>query len=148
MIWLIALIISLAYASFAEYIAHRWTMHKPGLGKIHIWEEHAVQHHAGSRNDVNIVLSGLTVFVGALPLLIFTFWLGWAWVAIVLLGSILYAALWSNLHASYHEVGSKWLEKFPLYPIWKNHHLNHHLHTNKNFGTVFVWTDYLFGTKI
>jgi hypothetical protein len=146
--WLIVMILAFLYASLIEYIAHKWTMHKPGLGKIPLWEEHAIQHHAKHRMDVNIVLSAFTVFLAASPLLFFCFWLGWWWALIVMIGCMLYAAIWSELHAAYHEVGKKWITKFPLYKTWRNHHLKHHEHPNKNFGTLFLWVDWIFGTKI
>ena len=148
MIWLIVLFISFIYASLIEYGAHRWTMHSPGFGKIPLWEEHAIQHHAKHRMDINIVLSGFTAFLAASPLLGFCFVLGWLWLVIILFGCMLYAQIWSSLHASYHEVGSKWIINFPLYKIWEHHHLEHHKRPTKNFGTIFIWTDYVFGTKI
>jgi len=146
--WLIILIIAFLYGSLVEYGAHRWTMHKPGLGKIPLWEEHAVQHHAKHRMDVNIVLSAFTVLLAASPLFGFCFILGWSWALIVLFGCIVYAAIWSKLHAAYHEVGSSWIAHFPLYKIWRHHHLEHHKHINKNFGTLFIFTDFIFGTKL
>lgn len=148
MIWLIIIIIAFIYASLIEYGAHRWTMHKPGFGKIPLWEEHAVQHHAKHRNDINIVLSAFTVLLAASPLFFFCFILGWPWVAVVLLGCVFYAGIWSALHASYHGVGGKLITKLPLYPIWKKHHLAHHKRPTKNFGTIFIYTDIIFGTKI
>jgi hypothetical protein len=148
MSWLVIILISFIYASLVEYGAHRWVMHMPGFGKIHIWEEHSVQHHAKKRNDINIALSAFTVLLAASPLFGFYFILGWPWVAIVLLGCVLYAGLWTSLHASYHKVGGKWALNLPFYSIWKHHHLAHHKHPRINFGTIFIYTDIIFRTKI
>lgn len=146
--WFLAIVVAFFYASFIEYFAHRFTMHKPGLGKGTWWSEHTVEHHAKKRTDINIVLSALTTFMAAIPLLVFCIWLGLLWALIVLSCCVLYAAVWSSLHAAHHEVGSKWITKVPLYKIWRRSHLLHHEHPSKNFGTIFIWTDYLFGTAI
>jgi sterol desaturase/sphingolipid hydroxylase (fatty acid hydroxylase superfamily) len=146
--WFLIIIVSFFYASLIEYFAHRWTMHRPGLGKGSWWSDHAIEHHKKHRMDINIVLSALTTFFAALPLLLFTFILGKWWIIFVLVFCMLYAQIWSSLHASHHDVGSSWISKLPLYKIWRQHHLVHHDHPNKNFGTIFIWTDYLFGTVV
>lgn len=146
--WLIATGFTFLYAGFAEYAAHRWTMHYPGLGKASWWQEHAVEHHAKGRNDINIDLSALTTLFAGVPLLVFCPWLGWPWVCFVMLACIVYAALWSNLHAAYHDICDSWLTRLPFFAYWKAHHMRHHDHPGRNFGTVFVYMDWLFGTQI
>lgn len=146
MVWAIAILCLVLYAPLAEYAAHRWLMHYPGLGRGSWWREHAVEHHGKSRNDVNIDLNALSVVASVSPLLVFAIFLGWAWVAFVLLACIGYAALWSSLHEAYHGVSENWVTKFRFYDIWLNHHLKHHKQPTRNFGTVFIFTDRLFRT--
>lgn len=144
--WSIAIGFTFFYAGFAEYAAHRWTMHYPGLGKASWWKEHAIEHHAKGRNDINIDLSAFTTLFAGAPLLVFCPWLGWPWVSFVMLACTAYAALWSNLHAAYHEISDSWLARLPFFAYWKAHHMRHHLLPDRNFGTVFIYMDWLFGT--
>ncbi|WP_363322087.1 sterol desaturase family protein [Accumulibacter sp.] len=146
MTWVIALLILGLYAPAAEYIAHRWVMHVPGLGKGSWWRDHAVEHHRRGRNDINIEVSALTVVLTASPLFALAIPLGWPWVATLLMCCILYAALWSSLHAAYHGKADTWLTQLPWYPVWKRHHERHHERPDRNFGAVFVYSDALFGT--
>lgn len=148
MVWSIGILCLLLYTPLAEYAAHRWLMHYPGLGKGSWWREHAIEHHGKGRNDVNIDINALSVSASVIPLLIFAFFLGWAWVAFVLVASICYAALWSSLHESYHGISENWVTKLPFYSVWRKHHLLHHEQPKRNFGTVFIFTDRLFGTHV
>jgi sterol desaturase/sphingolipid hydroxylase (fatty acid hydroxylase superfamily) len=148
MIWAIAILCLLLYTPLAEYAAHRWVMHVPGMGKGSWWREHAIEHHGKSRNDVNVDINALSVVGATSPMFVFAIFLGWPWVVFVLVACVLYAALWSSLHETYHGVSENWVTKFPFYDIWLKHHLLHHQQPTRNFGTVFIYTDMLFGTKI
>jgi sterol desaturase/sphingolipid hydroxylase (fatty acid hydroxylase superfamily) len=148
MVWAIAIFCLVLYTPLAEYAAHRWLMHYPGLGRGSWWREHAIEHHGKGRNDVNIDINALSVAASVTPLLVFAIFLGWAWVAFVLFASIAYSALWSSLHEAYHGVSENWVTKFRFYDIWRNHHLKHHQRPTRNFGTVFIFTDWLFGTHV
>lgn len=148
MVWAIAILCLVLYAPLAEYVAHRWLMHYPGLGRGSWWREHAIEHHGKGRNDVNIDLNALSVVASVSPLLAFGIFLGWAWVAFVLVACIGYAALWSSLHEAYHGVSENWVTKFRFYNIWLKHHLLHHQQPKRNFGTVFIFTDRLFRTHV
>jgi len=149
MLLTIAICISLIWTMLGEYAAHRWIMHSYSIfGKTKFWREHAVEHHAKKRNDVNIDLNPQTSFALGLPLLIFCFWLGPWWITGLIILACLHAYSWSILHATYHNVGkTQWVKNFWYYKKWERHHLYHHDHPRKNYGAVFIWTDYLFGTK-
>jgi sterol desaturase/sphingolipid hydroxylase (fatty acid hydroxylase superfamily) len=142
-----AIFISLIYTMIGEYASHRWIMHYPLFGKNKIWREHFIEHHIHHRNDVNITLSPVTSFILGLPLLVFCFWLGPLWILAMVIFSIMHAGSWSILHSAYHNVGYMWVKNFWYYKKWERHHLYHHSHPRKNYGAVFIWTDYLFGTK-
>ena len=66
----------------------------------------------------------------------------------LLVACIGYATLWSSFHEAYHGISETWVTKFRYYDIWRKHHLLHHQHPKRNFGTVFIYTDMLFGTKV
>ncbi len=146
MTWLIALLFSAMYAPIAEYTAHRWLMHKQFGNLATIWKEHAVEHHGKGRNDINIDLDALSVLIGSAPLLGFAYFLGLPWVIVILFFSIVYASLWSSIHAAHHELRDSWATRLGIYKIWRDHHMRHHDDTKSNFGTVFIFTDMLFGT--
>ena len=148
MVWAIAILCLVLYTPLAEYAAHRWLMHYPGMGRGSWWREHAIEHHGKSRNDVNIDINALSVVAATSPMFVFAIFLGWAWVAFVLVACIGYAALWSSLHEAYHGVSENWVTKFRFYDIWLKHHLKHHQHPTRNFGTVFIFTDRLFRTHV
>jgi Fatty acid hydroxylase superfamily len=148
MVWAIAILCLVLYTPLAEYAAHRWLMHYPGMGRGSWWREHAIEHHGKGRNDVNIDINALSVAAATSPMFVFAIFLGWAWVAFVLAACIGYAALWSSLHEAYHGVSENWVTKLRFYDIWLKHHLKHHQQPTRNFGTVFIFTDWLFRTKI
>jgi sterol desaturase/sphingolipid hydroxylase (fatty acid hydroxylase superfamily) len=121
-------------------------MHKRIGGSY--WEEHAIQHHAKDRVDINIAITPTQTLIGSLPVYIAGYLLcGWWAVALSIFFALFYSFAWTALHSSIHNLGYTWVTYIPFYKVWRDHHLVHHKHVNKNFGTLFIWTDYLFGTK-
>ena len=148
MVWAIAILCLILYAPLAEYAAHRWVMHFPGMGRGSWWREHAIEHHGKGRNDLNVDITALSVVAATSPLLVFAIFLGWAWVSCVLFACIGYSWLWSSLHEAHHGISENWVTKFRFYNIWLKHHLLHHRQPTRNFGTVFIFTDRLFRTHV
>jgi sterol desaturase/sphingolipid hydroxylase (fatty acid hydroxylase superfamily) len=148
MIWAIAILGLLLYTPLAEYAAHRWVMHYPGLGRGAWWRDHAIEHHGKSRNDINVDIDASSVVAATSPCLVFGIFLGWAWVTFLLVACIAYAYVWSSLHEAYHGVSENWVTKFRYYDMWRKHHMFHHQRPTRNFGTVFIFTDMLFRTKV
>ena len=144
---IIELICLLVYAQLAEYAAHRWTMHWPGLGKGKWWHDHAVEHHARRKHWMNIGITPWTVLIACSPMLIPALWLGWVWVAIVVVACLAYSGTWSALHSAHHQNGCLRLRKLPGYGYWEEHHLDHHVKPTRNYAAVFPWVDRMFGTK-
>jgi sterol desaturase/sphingolipid hydroxylase (fatty acid hydroxylase superfamily) len=148
MIWAIAILGLLLYTPLAEYAAHRWVMHYPGLGRGTWWRDHAIEHHGKSRNDINVNIDASSVVAATSPCLVFGIFLGWAWVTFLLIACIAYAYVWSSLHEAYHGISENWVTKFRYYDMWRKHHMFHHQRPTRNFGTVFIFTDRLFRTKV
>lgn len=147
--FILVLIFTFFYTSIAEYWAHRFLMHQGIFGKNSIWYAHTVEHHANHRNDINIELSFFHSFILGLPLLVFCFWLGFLWLICLVIMAWLHSYSWTLLHSAYHGVARHlWVKKWWYYKVWERHHLLHHKYWNKNYGAVFIWTDYLFGTKM
>jgi hypothetical protein len=148
LIFFLAILFSIFYTAIVEYAAHRWLMHKGIFGKNRIWRDHSIEHHVHRRTDINIELPPTHSFILGLPLLLLCFWLGWLWLLCVIVMAILHATTWTVLHSTYHGVGKfPWVKKMWYYKQWETHHLYHHDHPRKNYGAVFIYTDYLFGTK-
>ena len=136
------------YGVLIEYVLHRWVMHKPYLGRLWYYTEHAVEHHGKGRNDINVSLSPITVSLIASPVMLLYFIYGYGVFVVVVALSFLYAGLWTVLHNSFHDVKYTWVHKcFPFYSTLEKHHILHHKNPNTNFGTIFFFSDYLFGTK-
>lgn len=140
---------SLLYVALVEYIAHRHFMHRPLLDRLglrQVFHEHAILHHRDGRNDLNINL----------PLYVHCIW-GLPSVGIVglfdLVGALILSAvfvchsiLWTKLHRAIHGLEDNWTMSFRFYSVIEHHHQEHHRRPGKNFGGVFLFTDYLFGT--
>lgn len=148
MLWFVALLCLALYTPFAEYVVHRWLMHRPTFGDNAVWRNHAIEHHAKSRFDINIDLPPHSAIIAATPLLVFCLWLGWPWAVVVAASAALYAHLWSVLHACYHDLAQHWLAGQPFYEEWRRHHMVHHDDPDTNFGAIFLFTDRLFGTRM
>jgi len=142
---MIQLLILLVYGTFAEYAVHRWIMHKRIGGSY--WEEHAIFHHAHSRYDINIIMPPHQVFFAQVPLLPLCYFFGANFFVLILCISVFYGYLWTIIHTCHHDLGYEFLHNVPGYSILRKHHLVHHDHVNCNFGTIFIWSDWIFGTN-
>ena len=148
MIWIFWLVVAFLYASLAEYYLHRYVMHRPIRWLYDWYAEHYIEHHGRKRNDVNINLGFMLTFLLSSPLLVGWWWLDSQWVIVVGALSFAYAETWTALHRCHHDLGCRWLKSVPGYAIWREHHEGHHQHFGRNFGTVFIWTDRLFGSRM
>lgn len=146
-VWTLWIVVAVIYAHLAEYSIHRWAMHRPKLGEFWWYTNHAVLHHGHGRNDVNIALDPLTVVIVASPLMLGCLWLpSTSWAVVVVAGSAAYSVVWSVMHAAHHDLRHHWVKSIPGYSYWREAHIKHHQYPGRNFGTVFPWTDRLFGT--
>jgi hypothetical protein len=141
-----------------EYATHRWIMHKvnrlldPGLLQL---KSHG-KHHQGSNHHDLVdmpVINGLRLTAPfLLAVLVWGYVVGPATSVLapglaLLSWSFVYTWLWNRMHRAIHDVEKNWFRRSgPLFRFFLNHHLQHHKHANVNYGTVFPWTDYLFGT--
>jgi hypothetical protein len=141
-----------------EYGTHRWIMHKanrwldPQLTQL---KSHGAHHKgANSPEFVDVPLRNCLLLTSPafLVLAVWGFAIGpWSVVAMaaaaLLAWSFVYTYLWARMHRAIHDLESNWFQRCgPVFQYFRNHHLKHHANARVNFGTVFPWTDYVFGT--
>lgn len=153
------------YANLAEYLGHRFVMHRkvPGLGLI--YQRHAGQHHVffthrhmalDGWRDAKAVLFPpvLMIFffgVFATPVALVLAWLLSANVAWLFVATGLgYYLNYELLHLAYHlPDDSRWLRLPFLKRLRRLHHAHHDtaLMASRNFNITYPIGDWLFGTR-
>jgi hypothetical protein len=161
--WL-AIPLALLYANLAEYLGHRWPMHRPFRGLGLVYKRHAGQHHRffnhdsmplGSRRDLKAVLFPphlVIFFFGffATPVWFALAWLVSANVAWLFLASgVFYYVHYEFLHLAYHLPPGHRIAELALVKKLQWLHRGHHdpsLMTQRNFNITWPLCDWLFGT--
>ena len=147
------LALSFIFMALAEYFIHRDWMHKPFFDRLSkfgwVYTHHAVEHHGKNRNDINIDLPVKLHFMLGSPVLLIFFLIG-GFQAILALSLIFlfHSYAWTKIHRAIHELEDNWVGRLPFFWFFKDHHLKHHEIPNKNYAVVFIFTDYIFGTKL
>ncbi len=142
-----------------EYIAHRWIMHKanhlldPDLSQL---RAHG-KHHQGANHFDLVDVPLKNCFRLTAPFILGV--LAWGWfvgpvssivapLLALLTWCFVYAYLWNRMHRAIHDLEKNWFRRSgPIFRFFMNHHLQHHARARVNYGTVFPWTDYVFGTN-
>ena len=153
------------YANLAEYLGHRFVMHRkvPGLGLI--YKRHAGQHHVFFTRE-HMALDGwrdckavlfppiLMIFffgVFATPVALLLAWLFSANVAWLFVATgLLYYLNYELLHLAYHlPEDSRWLKLPFIKRLRRLHHVHHDttLMASRNFNITYPIGDWLFGTR-
>lgn len=163
--WL-AVPLTFLYANLAEYLGHRFVMHRrrPGLGLI--YERHTLQHHRffthqamqfDSSDDFRAVLFPpmLMVFFAitfALPVGLLLTWLFSANVAwLFVITALGYYGCYEILHFAYHQEEDSWIMRLPGVKRMRQLHLDHHdpaIMQRGNFNITWPICDVLFGTRV
>lgn len=127
-------------------------MHRRGASHYH---PHHVMHHGhGDNSDEYMDFSLWTAarfFLASAPLSIGLTWLLWPYAGaafIVLCGWWYFA--WKSTHRLIHDDRRYWWARVvvPYYHAVLKHHEGHHVRPTRNFGALFFWSDYVFGTKV
>ena len=163
--WL-AVPLTFLYANLAEYLGHRFVMHRrrPVLGLI--YERHTLQHHRfftdtameyDSSQDFKAVLFPplLMVFFAlgfAVPAGVLLAWLFSANVAwLFVITAVAYYGSYEILHFAYHQRAGSWILAVPGVHRLRRLHLEHHdpaLMQHANFNITWPICDWLFGTRV
>jgi len=136
------------FMAFSEYFIHKYTMHKKTFLPEWVWRHHAIEHHRDDRNDLNVDLPFYMHLTIGSPLLSFAYF-GYGVISMLCLLFIFYyhSYVWTHMHRAIHDLKDHWITKTDYYKRARKHHLDHHRRPAKNFGVVFLWTDYVFKTK-
>ena len=159
---LVGLGAGVVYASFFEWVLHRFLMHRPLLGFRYAFQAHALVHHRRFKADetyhlideqdkhtipmawwngpVLIVLSGLPFLVAAF------FTGGWGLVAGAVTAIAAYYGTYEYLHWCMHLPKSRLVEQSWLFRRLNGHHLLHHRYMGNNFNVVLPLADLCLGT--
>lgn len=147
----IALLVSgaLVVVALIEHTVHRHLMHRVlfdwRIFRL-IFGGHAVVHHRQKRNDSNIRLPIYTHVAWGLPSVALVSFFDYAGAVILALAFLFHPLFWTKLHRAIHGVENNWTQSLWFFDAIAHHHLEHHRRPGKNFGAVFIFTDYLFRT--
>jgi hypothetical protein len=161
--WAIAgLVIGVIFASFFEWVLHRYVMHRP-VGRFrYAFEAHAVVHHHVFKADQTYHLhraqdretipmawwnGPVLILIGASPFLLISWIFGqWGFVAGAALAFAAYYGTYEYIHWCMHLPKSRRVEQSWLFYRLNGHHLLHHRYMHKNFNVVMPLADLCLGT--
>lgn len=161
---IVGFLCSVVYASFFEWILHRYIMHRP-FGKFRYpFESHTLIHHRVFRADHTYHLihdkdaktipmawwnGPVLIAVGILPFVAFSAVIGHWW---FLIGASIacagYYATYEYIHWCMHLPRKRNLERSGIFFRLNGHHLLHHRYMGKNFNVVLPLADLFLGTLL
>jgi hypothetical protein len=161
--------VNIVYASFAEWLLHRYVMHRPVGWFTYPYKAHALTHHGmfsgyeyhlttQSKDKVRMAWwnGPVIVALGVIPFFTITiiFHLyGWRPGAWMIFGSAVfvsaaYFATYEYLHWCMHVPKGRWFETTQMFRRLNGHHILHHRFPDKNFNVVLPLADYLLKTLV
>lgn len=152
------------YANLAEYLGHRFAMHRPVRGLKILFERHAGQHHRffshqdmelESLRDLRVVLFPPVLMV--FFVMAFAFPVGFAltWLFAGNVGflfvatAVAYFLNYEIFHLAYHMPADSWLGRRRLVMLLRGLHTHHHdpgLMSRWNFNITYPICDAVFGS--
>ncbi len=156
--------LAVVYASFFEWLLHRFVMHRPLGSFVYAFRAHTLTHHRIFKADHSyhlhdakdahtipmawwngpaLIVLMLLPFIGA----------GWAlgssavtWGALLAFSA--YYSVYETLHWCMHQPGGRSVERTGLFFRLNGHHLLHHRYMRKNFNVVLPLADLCLGTLL
>jgi hypothetical protein len=156
--------VSVIFASFFEWILHRYIMHRP-VGKFdYPFRAHALVHHRTFKADHTYHLireedkktipmawwnGPVLILIGMVPFLVFCCVTGlWGVLCGAVPAGIFYYAAYEYMHWCMHLPKKREIERSGIYFRLNGHHLLHHRYMHKNFNVVFPLADLCLGTLL
>jgi hypothetical protein len=162
-LWCVAgLGIGIVFASFFEWVLHKYVMHRPVWNFRYAFQAHAVVHHKTFKADHTYHLvdekdketipmawwnGPLLIAIGVVPFALLS-WLTGQW-AFALGGFLAFAGYYGTyeyIHWCMHLPKDRRVEKPWLFRRLNGHHLLHHRYMHKNFNVVLPLADFCLGT--
>jgi hypothetical protein len=156
------LLAGIVFASFFEWVLHRYVMHRPVWRFRYAFQAHAVVHHKTFKADHTYHLQDekdkhtipmawwngpVLIALGVLPFLAISWALGqWMFVLGGLIAFIGYYGTYEYIHWCMHLPKARRIEKPKLFRLLNGHHLLHHRYMHKNFNVVLPLADLCLGT--
>lgn len=165
LLWSLAgLAIGTVFASFFEWVLHKYVMHRP-VGKFrYAFHAHAVVHHQIFKADQTYHLlnekdketipmawwnGAVLVAIGIIPFALISWATGqWAFALGGLVAFTAYYCFYEYIHWCMHLPKARRIEKPSWFRKLNGHHLLHHRYMHKNFNVVLPLADYLLGTLL
>lgn len=154
---------AVVFASFFEWIFHKYVLHRPFSFLRFAFKSHALVHHKLFRHDDTYHLSKdeygdqvgfawwhgiVMVSLGLIPFSIVAFLLGRPWLTLVPAPIFyLYVIAFEYIHTIFHVPANRWLERRKFFQFLKEHHRLHHHRYGKNLNVVLPLADYVLGTR-
>ncbi len=161
---LVGLLTGLVFASFFEWVLHRYVMHRPVGWFRYPFETHAVVHHQTFKGDKTYHCQDESdketipmawwngpalIVIGMIPMLGLGWMLG-SW--FVSVGAFLaiagYYAVYEYLHWCMHLPKDRQLEFSWIFHRLNGHHILHHRYMQKNFNVILPLADWCLGTLL
>ena len=148
------------WCSIAEWILHKYLMHKAQPGFRYPYERHALIHHTIFKADESYHLqneedkhtismawwNGIAISaISSIPVYLIFGWKGYLLNFIV---SMCYYFCYEITHWYMHLPKMRFIEKTSWFRKLNGHHLLHHRYTNRNYNVVLPLADLLFGTLL
>lgn len=162
-IWCLSgIAIGIIFASFFEWVLHKYVMHRP-VGKFrYAFQAHAIVHHGTFKADKTYHLldekdketipmawwnGPVLVLIGVVPFVLLALVIGqWSFVlgGAIAFGS--YYGFYEYIHWCMHLPKARRVEKPWWFRKLNGHHLLHHRYMHKNFNVVLPLADLCLGT--
>ncbi len=163
--WLaLGCLLTTVYASFFEWLLHRYLMHRPFLKFTYPFERHALIHHHIFKADESYHLirdedkhtipmawwnGPVLICVGMIPFGVSAWLAGhWALLGGALPACIGYYAAYEYIHWCMHLPRKRFVERSGIFFRLNGHHLLHHRYMHKNFNVVLPLADLFLGTLL
>ncbi len=158
----VGLAAAVVYASFFEWLLHKYVMHRPVGSFKYAFRAHAVVHHQTFKADHTYHLiedkdketipmawwnGPVLILISSLPFAVVSWITGeWGLVIGCIAGISAYYGLYERIHWCMHLPKARRLEQSWLFRRLNGHHLLHHRYMHKNFNVVLPLADFCLGT--
>src|SRR6185436_18804939 len=159
-----AFVFGIIFASFFEWILHRFIMHRPMGGFRYPYERHALIHHRIFKADHTYHLvheedkhtipmawwnGPALIALCQIPFVLAALRTGAWWLPVgTAVAFITYYAGYEYMHWCMHLPRRRIVERSGIFFRLNGHHLLHHRYMNKNFNVVLPLADLCLGTLL